>query len=59
MKFHDVSRPLYLENDASEVSLRANVLQVRDGMNYGHDEVPDNATLCPIAFANKSLSSTE
>ena len=28
-------------------------------MNCGHDEVPDNTTLCPIAFASKSLSSIE
>ena len=32
---------------------------VRQGMNCGHDEVPDNGTLCIIAFVSKSLSSTE
>ena len=28
-------------------------------MNCGHDEVPDNATLCPIACAFRSLSTTK
>ena len=28
-------------------------------MNYGYYEVPDGATLCPIAFASKSLLSAE
>ena len=59
MKFYDTSRPLYLETDASEVSLGAGLLQIRDGMNCGCDEVPDNATLHPNVFINKSLSSTE
>ena len=34
-------------------------MQVRDGMNGGKDEVPDNATMHTIAFTSKSLSSTE
>ena len=52
-KFYDTSRPLYLETDASDVDLGAGLLQVRDGMNCGHDEVPDNAKLYPTAFTSK------
>ena len=54
MKFYDASGPLYLETDASGVSLRARLLQVREGMNCGHDEVPDNASVCQITFASKA-----
>ena len=35
MKSYDVSKLLYLETDASSVSLDAGLLQVRDDMNYG------------------------
>ena len=59
VEFYDTARPLYLEIDASGVSLGARLLKVRDGMNYGHDEVPDNATLQQIAFTSKSLLRTE
>ena len=31
----------------------------QEDINCGHDEVPDNVTLHPIAIANKSLSSVE
>ena len=59
MKFHYVSIPIYLETDASGVSLGAGLLQVMEGMNCGHDEVPHNATLHPTVFANKGLSNAE
>ena len=59
MKFYHASRPLYLKTDASNVGLGASLLQVNEGMNCGHDQVPDNATLPPVAFASKSLSSSE
>ena len=55
----DASKPWYLEIDVFNVSLGAESLQVREGMNCGHDKVPDNVILCPIAFASKSLSSAE
>ena len=42
---------------ASGDGLGARLVQVRDVMNCGHDEVPDNALLCPTAFASKSLLS--
>ena len=57
MKFYDSTRLVYLETDASGVGLGARLLQVKDDMDYGHDHLPDNETLCPIAFARKSLSS--
>ena len=57
--FYDASRPLYLEIDASGLSFGAGLLQVREGMNCGHDEVPDNLTLHPITFYSKCLMSTE
>ena len=59
MKFYDALKPLYLETDASSISLRAGLLQVRAGMNCGCDEVPDNTAVCPIALASNSLASTE
>ena len=59
MKFYDMSRPLYLKMDAFSVGLRERLLQVREGMNCGCDEVPDNVTLCPITFASKSLLNAE
>ena len=52
MKCYDTSRLLYLETDASDVSLVAGLLQVTDDMNFGCDEVPDNAIVCPIAFTS-------
>ena len=58
MKFYDTPKSLYLETDASGVSLGARLLHIRDGMNCGCDELPDNAAMCPVAFASKSLSST-
>ena len=59
MKFYDESRPLYLETDASGVGLGDGLLQVRESMICGCDEIPDDATLCPIAFTGKGLSNAE
>ena len=49
-KFFYVSRPLYLGIDASGVGLRDRVLHARDGVNYGHDNVPENTTMYPTAL---------
>ena len=49
----------YLKMDASDIDLGAGLLQDREGMNSGHDRIPDNATLHPTAFASKSLFSVE
>ena len=51
--------PLYLETDTSGICLGAKLLQVREGMNCGHDKIPDNAILFTTAFTSKSLSSAE
>ena len=52
MKFYDASKTLYLETDASAISLRTSFLQVRD-------EVPNNTALHLLAFMSKILSSIE
>ena len=52
-------RPLYLKIVVSGVGLGAGLLYVKEEMNCGHDEVPDNVTLNPITFAIKCLSSAE
>ena len=57
MEYYDVRKLLYLETDASEVGLGTALLQVRDNLKCGYDEVPDNTLLWPISFASKSLSS--
>ena len=48
MSFHDAARTLYLVTDTSRIGLGPGLLQVRDGMNYGHDEIPDNVILLPL-----------
>ena len=59
MKFYDKTKPLYLETDASRIGLGAALLQPIDGMTCPKDTAPNNTILRPIAFASKSLSSTE
>ena len=44
MKFYNVSKPLYLDTDASGICLGVGLLQVRGGMNCRWDEVPDQKT---------------
>ena len=59
MKCYNVRKPLYLETDVSGVGLGATLLQVRDTLSCGYDELSDNAMLWPITFVSKSLSSVE
>ena len=59
MEFYNTAIPIHLETDTSSVSFGARLLQVGDGMNCGHDKVPDNATLPPTVFVSKSLWSAE
>ena len=59
MKFYDDTKLLYLETDASRVGLGAALLQMQEGMTCQKDVVPDNTTLCPTAFASKSLTGEE
>ena len=54
IRFYHTYRALYLETDASGISLGTSLLQVRDDINCGHGEVLDNATLYPIALARKN-----
>ena len=54
-----MARLLYPETDTSHIGIGTRLLQVRDDMNCGHDGVLHNVVLQPIAFASKSLLSTE
>ena len=57
MKFYDDTKLLYLETDASGVSLEAALLQLHDNMTCLKGMAPDNTILQPTAFASKSLTS--
>ena len=59
IKFYDKTKPLYLEMDASGIGLGTALLQTRDGTTCPEDIAPDNIILRPIAFASKSLTSSE
>ena len=59
MKYYDENKLLYHEADASGVGLGAVLLQTQDGTTCQKDAVPDNTILQSIAFASKSLASTE
>ena len=59
MKFYDDTKLLYLETDASGISLGAALLQLRDNTNCPKDTALDNTILHPIAFASKSLTGAE
>ena len=59
MKFYDDSKPLYLETDASGVSLGAALLQLYDNTVFQKGVAPNNITLHPIVFASKSLTGAE
>ena len=59
MQFYDAARPLYMDTDASEISLRVRLLQVREDMNCRHDKIWDNEILWPTTFSSKNLSSEE
>ena len=57
MKFFDPSKSLYLEIDASSVSLWASLLQMQEEISFRYDEILDNVVLHPVVFASKSLLS--
>ena len=59
MKFHNDTKPLYLERDGSGVSLGAALLQLSDNMNCPKDTAPHNTILCPIAFVSRSLTGAQ
>ena len=58
-KFYGISRLLYLETDALDITFGARLLQLRDGMDCGHDKVPANAALHQNVLASKSLLSAQ
>ena len=59
MKFYGNDKLLYLETDASGISLGAALLQLRDDTSCQTHMVPDNTIFCPISFASKSLMGAE
>ena len=59
MKFHNDTKPLYLETDASRVGLGAALLQLHKGTTWQKDVAADNTILHPIALASKSLTGAE
>ena len=59
MELYEDTKCLYLETDASGVSLGASLLQTWEGTTCQKNTVPDNTILHPIAFASKCLTGTE
>ena len=59
MKFYNDTKLLYLETDASGVSLGMALLQMWEGTTCQKDVVPDNTTLYPIVFASKILTGAD
>ena len=59
MKFYNVRNPLYLEKDISGIVLGVIQLQVKDGLNCGRSEIPNNKILWLIELANKSPTSVQ
>ena len=59
MKFYNYTQLLYLETDATGVSLGAALLQLRDNTTCQTHIAPNNTILCPITFASKSLVGAE
>ena len=53
IKFYETSRTLSLEMEPSGAGLGAGLLQLRDGMDCGHDYVPGNATLHLSVFCQQ------
>ena len=59
MNFYNEKEMLFLETDTSGVGLGGRLLQVREGMNFPHDEAVDRTALHLIAFTSKVVSSAE
>ena len=58
---YDAARPLYLKSDTHDIGHGARLLQVRNGMICGHDEIMGNTNLHPrhlLAKAYQVLSDT-
>ena len=54
-----MTKPLYIETDASEVGLGVALLHIRSNTNCHRDEVLDNSIPRPITVASKSLTGAE
>ena len=59
MKLYNDTKLLYLETNASGLGLGAALLQLHDNTTCQKGMAPDNAILCPIAFASKSLTGAD
>ena len=59
MAFYSQKEQLYLETNALGVSLGAGLVQVRDRPQYPKNDAPDSATLWPVIFVSKRLTSGE
>ena len=59
MKFYDSPRALYLETDVSRNGLKARLLQIKDDMSCGCNEISDNIIMWPTEFKGKTLSGAE
>ena len=59
MNFYNNSKLLYLETNASGIGLGAVLLQLCNNTVCQKGVAPKNITLCPIAFASKSLIGAE
>ena len=59
MAFYNRKEQLYLETYAIGKGLQASLLRVRDRIKFIRNEPPNNATLWPIPFADKSLTNAE
>ena len=56
INYYDALKSMYLVMDVFGKGLGAGLLQMRECMNCGHDEVLDDVALCPIAFTSKDVS---
>ena len=54
MKFYDMARTLYLDTNALGIGLGTGLVQVRDCMSCGHNEVPGNVILHLIAMLSNA-----
>ena len=59
MAFYNENLQLYLEKDVLGASLRANLFQKRDRIQFPGNEAPDNAAMWSIEFVSKNLTSAE
>ena len=59
MAFHNEEEQIYLEAYLLGISLRASLLQMRDGMEFPKDIEPHDIVLKQITLTSESLASVE